>query len=175
MPLAIAKTLLPDTATFYLALGRVFGIGKATGLAIAEEVGISREARVMDVKPAHVRRVRVPLCLFLVCWHVACVWCVWCVLCVQRPSTQHTNLRPQHNHPPPKKTPKPKVVAILNERYKIGDELKRSIRDDILRLIEAGTYRGKRHELGLPVRGQRTHTNAQTARKFKRHVLYDVR
>jgi hypothetical protein len=33
------------------------------------------------------------------------------------------------------------VVALLNERYKVGDELKRSIRDDILRLIEAKTYR----------------------------------
>jgi ribosomal protein S13 len=33
------------------------------------------------------------------------------------------------------------VAALLNERYKVGDELKRSIRDDILRLIEAKTYR----------------------------------
>jgi small subunit ribosomal protein S13 len=57
----------------------------------------------------------------------------------------------------------------------VGDELKRSMRDDILRLIEAKTYRGRRHELGLPVRGQRTSTNAQTARKFKRHIQYDVR
>jgi ribosomal protein S13 len=57
MPLAIAKTLLPDTATFYLALGRVFGLGKATGLAIAEEVGISKEARVMDIKASHARQV----------------------------------------------------------------------------------------------------------------------
>jgi ribosomal protein S13 len=68
-----------------------------------------------------------------------------------------------------------KVVAIIDERYKVGDELKRSIRDNILRLIEAKTYRGRRHELGLPVRGQRTSTNAQTARKFKRHIMYDVR
>lgn len=35
----------------------------------------------------------------------------------------------------------PQVAALLNERYKVGDELKRSIRDDILRLIEAKTYR----------------------------------
>ncbi|KIZ07231.1 Ribosomal protein S13 [Monoraphidium neglectum] len=123
MPLVIAKTLLRDNATFYTALGRVFGLGKATGLAIAEEVGISKEARVMDVKASHVRQ----------------------------------------------------VVAIIDERYKVGDELKRSIRDNILRLIEAKTYRGRRHELGLPVRGQRTSTNAQTARKFKRHIMYDVR
>lgn len=44
------------------------------------------------------------------------------------------------------------VAALLNERYKVGDELKRSIRDDILRLIEAKTYRCAR--LGLEeVRG----------------------
>eukprot|EP00775_Hariotina_reticulata_P013095 gene13095-13222_t len=62
---------------------------RAQGLAIAEEVGVSKEARVADVKARHVRQ----------------------------------------------------VVTLLNERYKIGDELKRLIRDDILRLIEANTYR----------------------------------
>lgn len=123
MPLVIAKTVLPDTATFWVALGRVFGLGRATGLAISEEVGVSKEMRVMDLKESHVRQ----------------------------------------------------VMAIIGERYKVGDELKRSIRDDILRLIEAKTRRGKRHELGLPVRGQRTSTNASTARKFRRHVMYDVR
>jgi small subunit ribosomal protein S13 len=60
-------------------------------------------------------------------------------------------------------------------RWQVGDELKRSIRDDILRLISAKTYRGTRHALGLPARGQRTSTNAQTARKFKRHLMYDVK
>jgi ribosomal protein S13 len=57
MPLVIAKTVLPDAQKFYLALGRIFGIGRAQGLAIAEEVGVSKEARVSDVKAAHVRQV----------------------------------------------------------------------------------------------------------------------
>jgi ribosomal protein S13 len=57
MPLVIAKTVLPDAQKFYLALGRIFGIGRAHGLAIAEEVGISKEARVADVKANHVRQV----------------------------------------------------------------------------------------------------------------------
>jgi hypothetical protein len=57
MPLVIAKTVLPDAQKFYLALGRIFGIGRAQGLAIAEEVGISKEARVSDVKANHVRQV----------------------------------------------------------------------------------------------------------------------
>eukprot|EP00878_Enallax_costatus_P034551 GHUV01038315.1.p1 GENE.GHUV01038315.1~~GHUV01038315.1.p1 ORF type:complete len:181 (-),score=45.18 GHUV01038315.1:121-663(-) len=59
MPLVIAKTVLPDAQRFYLALGRIFGIGKAQGLAIAEEVGISKEARVADLKQHHVQQVRV--------------------------------------------------------------------------------------------------------------------
>lgn len=67
------------------------------------------------------------------------------------------------------------VVALINDKYKVGDELKRSIRDDILRLIEAKTYRGRRHVLGLPLRGQKTKCNASTARKFKRHIAYDVK
>jgi ribosomal protein S13 len=57
MPLVIAKTVLPDAQKFYLALGRIFGIGRAQGLAIAEQVGISKEARVSDVKTNHVRQV----------------------------------------------------------------------------------------------------------------------
>jgi ribosomal protein S13 len=57
MPLVIAKTLLPDSAKFAVALGRVFGIGRSNGQAIAEEVGISTEVRVADVKAHHVRQV----------------------------------------------------------------------------------------------------------------------
>jgi ribosomal protein S13 len=57
MPLVIAKTVLPDAAKFYLAVGRIFGIGRAQGLAIAEEIGISKEARVADLKAHHVQQV----------------------------------------------------------------------------------------------------------------------
>ena len=57
MPIVIAKTILPDTAKFCIALGRVFGIGRQNGLAISEEVGISSEVRVADVKSNQVRQV----------------------------------------------------------------------------------------------------------------------
>lgn len=63
MPLVIAKTVLPDAQRFYLALGRIFGIGKVQGLAIAEQVGISKEARVADLKQHHVQQVSLT-------WHV---------------------------------------------------------------------------------------------------------
>lgn len=58
MPLVIAKTLLADAANFHVALGRVFGIGRALGRQIAEQVGISAEMRVADVKAHQVRRAR---------------------------------------------------------------------------------------------------------------------
>lgn len=65
MPLVIAKTVLPDAQRFYLALGRIFGIGKVQGLAIAEEVGVSKEARVADLKQHHVQQVSLTWCHFL--------------------------------------------------------------------------------------------------------------
>jgi ribosomal protein S13 len=57
MPVVIAKTILPDTAKFCIALGRIFGIGRQNGLTISEEVGISSEVRVADVKAHQVRQV----------------------------------------------------------------------------------------------------------------------
>ena len=44
----------------------------------------------------------------------------------------------------------------------IGRDLRREVSMNIKRLIDLGTWRGKRHRLGLPVRGQRTRTNART-------------
>ncbi len=48
------------------------------------------------------------------------------------------------------------------QEYKIEGELQRKIRDDIRRLKSIGSYRGLRHRRGLPVRGQRSRTNAKT-------------
>ena len=74
MPLVIAKTLLPDTACFYLAIGRVFGIGRANGLAIAEQAGISKEARVADLKAHHVQKARTHACPSLCCAVQSTAW-----------------------------------------------------------------------------------------------------
>ncbi|KAI9788672.1 MAG: hypothetical protein M1816_006723 [Peltula sp. TS41687] len=50
----------------------------------------------------------------------------------------------------------------------IENELRRSVRDNIRRLKDMGSYRGKRHDFGLPVRGQRTRTQTVTAKKLNR-------
>ncbi|OGT08353.1 MAG: 30S ribosomal protein S13 [Gammaproteobacteria bacterium GWE2_37_16] len=55
-------------------------------------------------------------------------------------------------------------------KYAVEGDLRREIAMNIKRLIDLGTYRGVRHRRGLPVRGQRTHTNART-RKGKKKSL----
>lgn len=55
-------------------------------------------------------------------------------------------------------------IAKVLEDYKIEGELRREIAEDIKRLKEIGSYRGIRHARNLPVRGQRTKTNARTKR-----------
>jgi small subunit ribosomal protein S13 len=61
------------------------------------------------------------------------------------------------------------LEALRNEiaKFKVEGDLRRDVSMNIKRLVELGTYRGSRHRRGLPVRGQRTRTNART-RKGKR-------
>lgn len=60
--------------------------------------------------------------------------------------------------------------AILTTEYVVEGDLRRQIQNNIKRLIGIHCYRGMRHRLGLPVRGQRTRTNART-RKGKRKTV----
>ncbi|HSR87721.1 MAG TPA: 30S ribosomal protein S13 [Pontiella sp.] len=62
------------------------------------------------------------------------------------------------------------LVAVLQNDYRIEGDLRREISSNIRRLISIGTYRGRRHRAGLPVRGQRTKTNARTRKGVKRTV-----
>lgn len=63
-----------------------------------------------------------------------------------------------------------KIHGALTQMYKVEGDLRREISQNIRRLIEIGSYRGTRHRRGLPVRGQRTHTNART-RKGRRAAV----
>ncbi len=55
-----------------------------------------------------------------------------------------------------------RIRQIIEQEYKVEGELRKEIQMNIRRLIEIGCYRGIRHQQGLPVRGQRTRTNART-------------
>jgi small subunit ribosomal protein S13 len=63
-----------------------------------------------------------------------------------------------------------KLRGIIENDYKIEGELRRQVSSDVSRLIHIGCYRGIRHKKGLPVRGQRTRSNARS-RKGPRRTL----
>ncbi len=63
-----------------------------------------------------------------------------------------------------------KLREIIDEKYIVEGDLRRANALDIKRLIEIGCYRGRRHRRGLPVRGQRSKTNART-RKGPKHTI----
>lgn len=63
-----------------------------------------------------------------------------------------------------------RIRQFVDSNYKIEGDLRREIAQNIKRKIEIGSYQGLRHRRGLPVRGQRTHTNART-RKGKRVAI----
>jgi small subunit ribosomal protein S13 len=58
----------------------------------------------------------------------------------------------------------------IDASYKVEGDLRRQVSQDIKRKIEIGCYQGIRHRRGLPVRGQRTHTNARTRKGPKKTV-----
>lgn len=62
------------------------------------------------------------------------------------------------------------IRNIISEQFKVEGELKAMVSLNIKRLMDIGCYRGRRHKLGLPVRGQRTRANART-RKGKRKTV----
>ncbi|MCL8024223.1 30S ribosomal protein S13 [Nocardioides bruguierae] len=63
-----------------------------------------------------------------------------------------------------------KLRDAIEASYQIEGDLRREVQADIRRKIEIGSYQGRRHRMGLPVRGQRTKTNARTRKGPKRTV-----
>lgn len=61
-----------------------------------------------------------------------------------------------------------KIREIMERDYKVEGDLRREIQMNIKRLMDLGCYRGLRHRRGLPVRGQRTHTNSRTRKGPKK-------
>ena len=63
------------------------------------------------------------------------------------------------------------IRKILDEKFKVEGDLRREVSMNIKRLMDLGAYRGLRHRRGLPVRGQRTSTNARTRKGPRRAVM----
>jgi small subunit ribosomal protein S13 len=60
---------------------------------------------------------------------------------------------------------------ILEQEYKVEGDLRREVTTNIKRLMDIGSYRGLRHRKSLPLRGQRTHTNARTRKGPRRAIV----
>ena len=56
---------------------------------------------------------------------------------------------------------------VIEQNYIVEDDLRRKVKQNIIRLSQIGSFRGKRHRQNLPVRGQRTRTNSRTPRKIR--------
>jgi small subunit ribosomal protein S13 len=63
-----------------------------------------------------------------------------------------------------------RIREVIDKEFKVEGELRKEINLNVKRLIEIGSYRGLRHRRSLPVRGQRTRTNARTRRGTKKTV-----
>jgi small subunit ribosomal protein S13 len=63
-----------------------------------------------------------------------------------------------------------KIREIIDAEFKVEGDLRREVQMNIKRLMDLGCYRGLRHRRGLPVNGQRTHTNARTRKGPKKTV-----
>jgi len=64
-----------------------------------------------------------------------------------------------------------KLRTAIESNYKVEGSLRADVDMDVKRLMDIGTYRGLRHRRGLPVRGQRTHTNARTRKGPRRPII----
>ena len=114
----IAGVDLPRDKKVEIGLTYIFGIGRATALAILEAAGISSALRIRDLTDADVARLR----------------------------------------------------AEIERNHKVEGALRTEVAMNIKRLLDIGSYRGIRHRRGLPVRGQRTHTNARTKKGPRRAI-----
>ncbi len=64
-----------------------------------------------------------------------------------------------------------RIRNVIDQNFKVEGDLRKEVAFNIKRLMDIGSYRGLRHRRGLPVRGQRTHTNARTRRGKKRSTV----
>ncbi len=64
-----------------------------------------------------------------------------------------------------------RIRETIEQNYEVEGDLRRDVSMNIKRLMDLGCYRGLRHRKGLPVRGQRTHTNARTRKGPKRGLV----
>ncbi|KAF8610516.1 S13-like H2TH domain-containing protein [Ceratobasidium sp. AG-I] len=147
---------LADHKALKIALTAFYGIGRQTSLRLMARLQIHETAKVGSLTPQQVTQ----LTAFL-----------------SSPSTAPPPMMTPLAAPsftPPATTPPFQYRTVTDGRtdrlanIKLESELLREMRENIAHHRAVGTYKGRRHSMGLPVRGQNTRTNAQTARKLNK-------
>jgi len=64
-----------------------------------------------------------------------------------------------------------RIRKVIQDNHKVEGDLRKEVSMDIKRLMDIGSYRGQRHRRNLPVRGQRTHTNARTRKGPRKQTI----
>ena len=82
-----------------------------------------------------------------------------------------TNLDPNLNTDQLTEVEAAKIREVIDRSFKVEGDLRREVTMNVKRLMDLGSYRGLRHRRGLPVRGQRTHTNARTRKGPKKQQI----
>lgn len=83
---------------------------------------------------------------------------------------KHAEINPQMRAKSLSEDELSRIAAIIDREYTVEGQLRRQIQQNIARLRDIGCYRGTRHRRGLPVRGQRTRTNARTRKGPRKTV-----
>lgn len=114
----IAGVDLPQHKVTWVALTKLYGIGKSRAFEILEKTNVNPQARVKELTQEEVAR----------------------------------------------------IEQMIERNYKVEGDLRKEVSLNIKRLMDIGCYRGLRHRLGLPVRGQRTRSNARTRKGPRKTV-----
>ncbi|KAI8998680.1 hypothetical protein BD414DRAFT_533514 [Trametes punicea] len=160
----ILGVVLPDNHFVKHALTKFYGIGQKTALRLCARVQIHDRCRVRHLNQSQVTA----LTAFL-------------SSPANSPPVAAHPLAPPHYTPPPLSQPvalpsqQQQQLALVDtlREIKIESDLRRQMRENIAHQRMIGSYVGRRHAMHLPVRGQRTQSNAKTARKLNRVERYN--
>ena len=136
----IAGVDLPKDKRIEIGLTYVYGIGRTSALKILEATGINPDTRVKDLTDEEESKLRE---------------------CIDHGYIVEGDLTDEEES---------KLRECIDHGYIVEGDLRRQTALDIKRLTEIGCYRGLRHRRGLPVRGQRSKTNARTRKGPKRTI-----
>ncbi|PCH38181.1 mitochondrial 30S ribosomal protein S13 [Wolfiporia cocos MD-104 SS10] len=163
----ILGVLLPDKQLVKFALTHFYGIGRETASRICARMQIHDTCKVRDLSANQITSITA----FLSSPATAPLLQRYSLAAPDHVPPRFTDPIPSEEATP---TDAPQKLSIGDRlrSIKIESELRREVRENIAHQRNIGSYVGRRHAMGLPVRGQNTQTNARTARKLNKVERY---